>query len=84
MNERYFFAIVEKETGRCCQTINSGNGSIVLDDEIIYSVPIPANASGYLNKYHVNGVWYSRAWNEFDADGNPVESAGYVDTEWTP
>lgn len=56
-----------------------------ISDSIMFKyVPVSIDPSIYLNKYFYNDTWYSRTWNEYDDNGIPVESAGYVDTEWTP
>lgn len=82
MNETYFYAIIEKETGCCVQTLKTACKDFNVDDEYAYSVPIQLGTIGYLDKYYFDEVWYQRIWNMLDDNNNPIESAGYVDKEW--
>lgn len=60
-------------------------------------ISLPSHDDSYLGKYHYDSQWWERVWNEYETvevkDGSgeviqtyekPVESAGYVDTPWTP
>ena len=78
----YFFAQVRKPDSLCVGVFMST--FVPVDSETMHYVEIESYDERYLNKYYYNDMWHRRVWNEYDADGNPVESAGYTDVSWSP
>lgn len=82
-NGSFFYVLIEKETGRCFQTIDTNTPNWVLDDEYAYSMEVTVRGD-YLDKYYIGGEWFEKIWNQYDENGEPVESAGYILNPWTP
>lgn len=80
----YFYVLIEKETNRCFQTLDTNTPDFSVNDDYAYSMQVEIHTNDYLDKYYYDDIWHSRAWNECDADDNPVEASGFVDTEWIP
>ena len=86
---KYAYAIVSKEN-HCCTQVNKNNKpNWILDNDYCFNIPLSVDvASQYIDKYYYNNAWWSRVWNEYTVneygENVPVESAGYVDYEWTP
>ena len=79
------YAVIRKSDNMCFQILQTNNTDFNVDDDYAYSVSVDKEyCEQYLEKYYINGQWYERTWNEYDDDGNPVESSGYVDTPWEP
>lgn len=79
----YAYAIINKTTNMCQQTLETNNGNWNLNDEEVYSVVInPAYVDEYLYKYYYNSQWWERVWSEVDEHGEPVEGASYTDVPW--
>ena len=83
MKEYYAYVIIEKETGRCCQTIKSPVWSWSVNNATHYSMPVDLETvNQYLDKYFYDNAWWERVWSSVDEDGNPVEGATYTDYKW--
>lgn len=83
INGSFFYVLIEKATSRCFQTIDTDTPNWSVNDDYAYSIEVAIRAD-YLDKFFYNNTWYSRTYNEYDENGIPVESAGYIDTEWIP
>ena len=85
MDFKYAFAVIEKETNFCSQTLQTNNGHFIIDNDSHYSMSVDVEyATAYPGKYYYNNQWWSRKWDEVDEYGIPVEGSTYVDTKWNP
>ena len=83
VNGAHFYVIIEKSSNCCVQTIDTGTENWSVDDDYAYSMEVTVRGD-YLDKYYIGGSWFEKIWNEYDEDGNPVESAGYILEVWKP
>lgn len=78
----YGYAMIEKSTNRCFQTINTATPNWVVDDDYAFSVPInPEYYEDYLDKYYYDNQWWERIYDT-DEEGNQLET--YVDVPYFP
>jgi hypothetical protein len=85
MRDTYFYVFIDKETGCCMETLKiDDDTSVSTKNDDYYFMPVTIITNDYLGKYYFNNLWYSRIYNEYDKDNNPIETSGYTDIEWVP
>lgn len=79
----FFYVLIEKATNRCFQTIDTNTPNWQLEDDYAYSMEVVVRGD-YLDKYYIGGEWFDKIWNQYDENGDPVETAGYILNPWIP
>ena len=68
----FFYVLIEKETNRCFQTIDTNTPNFNLNNEYAYSMEVTVRGD-YLGKYYIDGVWVEREQDE--QDENAVDTS---------
>ena len=88
VNASYAYAVIEKETCRCFQTISTETADWSIENELHYSVPIvPEHYEDFVGKYYYDNTWWRREWvyeEAVDEEGNTYQkqTEEYVDYPW--
>ena len=81
----YHYYIVRKLDGYIWQYISSNVGNWSIDNDDDYSIELDTEYEiGHLYHTRKTNTFFKRIWNEYDDNGIPIESSGYVDTPWIP